>query len=51
MKNRFFLGRKEGNLKLLGEEVEWLFFGWTISFGGGRTNVGGLNLMMVEIFS
>ena len=49
--NKFFLVRKEGNPKLLGEEVEWLFFGGTISFGGGRTKVGGLNLMMAETFS
>ena len=24
--NKFFLGMKEGNPKLLGEEVEWFFF-------------------------
>ena len=49
--NRFFLGRKEGDSKLLGEEVGWLFFGMTISFYGERTKFGGLKLMMVEIFS
>ena len=27
--NKFFLGRKEGDPKLLGEEVGWLFFGCT----------------------
>ena len=48
--NKFFLGRKEGNPKLL-REVKWLFVGGTISFGGGRTKVGGLNLMIIEIFS
>ena len=48
--NKFFLGRKEGNPKLLGGEVEWFFFGRTISFGVGITKVGGLNLMMTETF-
>ena len=28
--NKFFLGRKEGNLDFLGEEVRRLFFGGTI---------------------
>ena len=50
-KNKFFLGRKEGNPKLLRGEVEYLFFGRTISFGGGITKVGGLNLMVARIFS
>ena len=36
--NKFFLGRKEGNPKLLGGEVGWVFFGRTISFGGERTS-------------
>ena len=49
--NKFFLGRKEGDPKLLGEEVKWLFCGWTISFDGGRTKVGGLNLMMGGTFA
>ena len=49
--NKFFLGRKEGDPKMFGEEVEWLFFGGTISFGEGRTKVGGLNLMMAGTFS
>ena len=44
--NKFFLGRKEGNSKLLGGEVGWFFFGRTKSFGVGRTKVGGLNLMI-----
>ena len=48
--NKFFLGRK-GNPKLLEEEVGWLFFGGTISFGGGRTKFGGLNFMMARTFS
>ena len=49
--NKFFLGRKEGNPKLLEEEVGWLFFGGTISFGGERTKFGGLNFMIVGTFS
>ena len=49
--NKFFLGRKEGNPKLLGGEFGWVFFGITISFGGERTKVGGLNLMMARNFS
>ena len=48
--NKSFLGRKEENYKLLGEEVIWFFFGRTNSFGIGRTKVGGLNLMMARIF-
>ena len=48
--NKFFLGRKERNPKLLGGKVEWFFFGRTISFGVGRTKVGGLNLTMVGTF-
>ena len=49
--NKFFLGRKQGNPKLLGGEVKWLFFGRTISFGGERTKVRSLSLMMTGIFS
>ena len=48
--NKFFLARREDDPKLLGEEVRWLFFTETISFGGRRTKVGGLNLMMASIF-
>ena len=50
-KNKFLMRRKEDGSELLGEEVEWLFFEGTISFGGGRTKVGGLNLIMGETFS
>ena len=49
--NKFFLGRKEGNSKLLRGEVGWFFFRRTKSFRVGRTKVGGLNLMMVGTFS
>ena len=49
--NKFFLERERGNPKCIGEEVEWLFFGRTISFGGERTKVRGLNLMMTRTFS
>ena len=49
--NKFFLGRKEENPKLLGEEFGWFFFRRTISFGVGRIKVGGLNLMMAGTFS
>ena len=35
---------------LFGEEVGWLFFGGTVSFGGERTKVRGLNLMMTWFF-
>ena len=48
--NKSFLGRKEGNSKLLGEEFRWFFFGRTNSFGIGRTKVEGLNLMISETF-
>ena len=48
--NKFFLGRKEENSKLLREEVGWFFFGRIISFGVGRTKVGSLNLIMTGIF-
>ena len=48
--NKLFLGREEGNSKLLGGEVRW-FFGRTISFGVGRTKVRGLNLNMAGTFS
>ena len=49
--NKFLLGRKEGHPKLLGEEVGWFIFGGTIFFSGGRTNVGGLDLIMARIVS
>ena len=49
--NKLILGRKEGDIKLLGEEVRWLFFRGRISFTGGKTKVRGLNLMMGENFS
>ena len=49
--NKFFLGMKEGDPKLLREEIAWLLFGGTISFSGGRIKVGGLNLMMAGTFS
>ena len=49
--NKFFLGRKEGNPKLLGGEVGWVFFGIKISFSEGRTKFGGLNLMIAGNFS
>ena len=38
--NKFFLGRKEGNSKLIGGEIEWFFFGRKLSFSIGRTKVG-----------
>ena len=37
--NKFILGMKEGNSKLLGVEVGCFFFGRTIFFGVGRTKV------------
>ena len=49
--NRFFLRKKEDDPELLGEEVGCLLFKGTVSFGGGRTKVGGLNMMMSGTFS
>ena len=48
---RFFLGKKEGDPWLLGEEDEWLLFCRIVFFGGERTKVGGLNLRMMGNFS
>ena len=48
--NKLILGRKEGDIKLLGEEVRWLFFRGRISFIEGKTKVRGLNLMIGKRF-
>ena len=48
---RFFLGKKEGDPWLLGEEDEWLLFCRIVFFGEERTKVGGLNLRMMGNFS
>ena len=49
--NELFLGKKEGDLGLLGEEDKWLLSCGAVFYRGGKIKEGGLNLRMAGTFS